>query len=611
MEVCEMQNADTILSILEKQTINNKDFEYKRLYRNLFNADLFVSAYGNIQSKPGNMTPGVDNKTIDGFKMQWIEDTINLLKEEKYYPLPARRVYIPKKNGGKRPLGIPTFMDKLVQEVLRMILEKIYEPTFDANSHGFRPKRSCHTALYQIKKSCKGTNWIIEGDITGCFDNIDHEILMKILSKRIKDGRFLELIRRFLKAGYFEFQKKRNSISGTPQGGILSPLLANIYLNELDIYMNKVCTQYNKGARRKQSLEYHRMVCNRHNYLKRGKKKEAKRLHRKILQTNPADSFDTNYIRVKYVRYADDFLVCIIGSKKLAEEIKLRITEYLKNNLKLELNQQKTFITNLKNEKVKFLGYEITKSQENSLQTRDVTGRKKRHINGSIQLLVPWQVITDKLKPFKKGKKAIGFPARRNLPVLDIIQTYNAEIRGLYQYYCLATNVSRELARFQYYHYYSLAKTIAGKENISVKKVHDKYGVEIERKDRTGTRKIIGYTYPTYKGKRTITYYNGGLKKVDRPISDMSDTFGNHFKSGQLLQKLASDCCELCGTKTERLEVHHIKKLKDIKRKYSKHGKRVPDWVLLMSVINRKTLVVCEECHKKIHNGTLKKKFPK
>ena len=215
-----MQKAETVLSILKQKSKQDESHRYDRIYRNLFNEDFFLRAYQKIHAKQGNMTPGTDGTTIDGFSRKQISQLIELLKWERYQPKPVRRTYIPKKNGKMRPLGIPAFADKLVQEVVRQILEAIYEPIFSDNSHGFRPNRSCHTALYQIKSTCRGTNWVIEGDITGCFDHIDHEILLKILSKKIDDGRFLELIRKFLKAGYLEFNQKYNSLSGTPQGGL-------------------------------------------------------------------------------------------------------------------------------------------------------------------------------------------------------------------------------------------------------------------------------------------------------------------------------------------------------------------------------------------------------
>ena len=223
-----MQNAETVLSILKQKSEHDENYKFNRLYRNLFNEDFYLQAYQTIYAKEGNMTKGVDQNTIDGFNRKQIKQLIDHLKSECYQPLPVKRVYIPKKNNKKkRPLGIPVFSDKLIQEVIRELLEVIYEPLFCNTSHGYRPNRSCHTALYQTKQTFIGANWIIEGDITGFFDNVDHETLLKLLAKKICDGRLLELIRRFLKAGYFEFKQVHNSLSGTPQGSNLSPILAN------------------------------------------------------------------------------------------------------------------------------------------------------------------------------------------------------------------------------------------------------------------------------------------------------------------------------------------------------------------------------------------------
>ena len=234
-----MQNAEVVLTMLSQLSNQNSAFVFDRLYRNLFNPDFYLLAYCNIYAKEGNMTEGIDGKTIDGFNTKKVEEIISLLRQERYYPKPVRRAYIPKKNGKLRPLGIPTFWDKLVQEVLRLLLQAVYEPIFKDTSHGFRPQRSCHTALVQLKTKGKGTNWVIEGDITGFFDNINHSRLLQILSRKISDGRFLNLIDRFLKAGYMEFKQVHNSLTGTPQGGIVSPILANIYLHELDTFMEQ------------------------------------------------------------------------------------------------------------------------------------------------------------------------------------------------------------------------------------------------------------------------------------------------------------------------------------------------------------------------------------
>lgn len=600
-----MQKAETVLSILKQKSKQDETYEFDRIYRNFFNEDFFMWAYQKIHAKQGNMTPGTDGKTIDGFNKKQIADLIELLKGERYQPEPVRRTYIPKKNGKMRPLGIPTFKDKLVQEVARQILEAIYEPIFSDNSHGFRPNRSCHTALHQIKNTCRGTNWVIEGDITACFDNIDHEVLLQILSKKIRDGRFLELIRRFLKAGYLEFSQKHNSISGTPQGGIISPILANIYLHEFDKYMEEIMKKYTVGTKRRPDHEYHVLSTKRTRAMNRGQIELAAEYLKKMQSIPSLDQMDKNYLRVKYVRYADDFIVCIIGSKAMAVEIKEKIAAFMQQELRLELSKEKTKITNLSDGRVPFLGYEISKSQENTKQVVDSIGRKKRSVNGTIQLLVPGSVIRKKLEPFKKNGKAYPFVARASLPVMDIIALYNAEIRGLYNYYCLATDVSKKLATFKFYHYYSMVKTIARKEKSTVHKVIKKYGIDVPRKVGTGTIRIVGIRYTTKEGQKTMTYFNDSLKKVDKPLNNVPDTFGQVFSGGQLIKRINANVCELCGAETKDLQVHHVRKLKDIVKKYKKRGTSAPKWVRTMGVIHRKTLVVCHDCHVKIHNGTL------
>jgi group II intron reverse transcriptase/maturase len=570
----------------------------------MFNSSFFMEAYRKMYAKPGNMTEGVDGKTIDGFKKSKIDELVEKLRKEQYYPTPVRRVYIPKKNGKQRPLGIPSFEDKLVQEVIRKMLDAIYEPLFLDTSHGFRSNRSCQTALFQIKSTCRGTKWIIEGDITGCFDNIDHDILLNILSRKIKDGRFLELIRRFLKAGYFEFHQVKASLSGVPQGGIISPILSNIYLHEFDVYMEELAKKLTKGKSKKENPVYLKLSGRRTYCLKTKRYEEAAELLKEMRKIPSKDQMDSNYTRVKYVRYADDFVICIDGSKNLAEKIKQDVTLFLRDNLKLELSAEKTLITNLKDERVRFLGYEISKSHDDTIIKKNTKGVKKRSINETIQLLVPADVITKHIRPFIDKGKVASSKFRVNLPVLDIVNEYNAEIRGLYNYYSLATDVSVKLGKFKYYHYWSLMKTIAHKEKCSVAKVRKKYGIDVPRKVGTGTRKIVGVRYQTKAGEHLMTYFNDSLKKLNEPNTRMSDKYIINTTSGkQLIDRLNANVCELCGTNEGEFEVHHVRKLKDIKDKYKKRGKAIPGWLITMSRIRRKTLIVCESCHRNIHSG--------
>ncbi len=603
-----MQKAEAILSILSQKSAQDKEYVFDRLYRNLFNPDFYLLAYNNIYANEGNMTAGTDPETIDGFNMEKVNTVIAALRQETYRPNPVRRTYIPKKNGKLRPLGIPSFTDKLVQEVVRMLLQAIYEPVFKDTSHGFRPGRSCHTALVQIKTTCKGTTWAIEGDIQGFFDNISHAKLLEILARKIADGRLLNLIGKFLKAGYMEFRQVHNSLTGTPQGGIVSPILANIYLHELDVFMEALCNRQTTNGTRRRNAEYQALNIARFQARKSRAYEKAETLLRQMRTLHVQDPFDPNYIKVKYCRYADDFVVLIIGSKRLAEQIREEIRQFLEQ-LSLILSQEKTVITNLNDRRVRFLGYEIAKTRENSKLTENAQGVKKRAANETIQLLVPAEVIREKLKPFVRNGKAIHHNARINAPLLDTLTLYNAEIRGLYNYYCLATDVSTKIGKFKFFHYYSLLKTVARKEKCSIAQVISQYGVDVKLKQKSGTRKIFGVTYQTNQGNRTLTYFDEPLKKKNQPVQGNAAQGVLNVtipRRHQLIDRLNANKCELCGYQSDtpsEFEVHHIRKLRDIKRKYQKRGKHIPNWVLAMVSLNRKTLVVCKPCHRAIHAG--------
>lgn len=271
-----MRSPQNVLESLSSKACNS-NYRYQRLYRNLYNPEFYLIAYQKIQAKQGNMTAGTDGKTVDGIGMKRINALIARLKDFSYQPAPARRTYIPKANGKKRPLGIPSFDDKLVQEVVRMILESIYEPTFLNTSHGFRPKRSCHTALQHVQKNFTGVKWFVEGDIKGCFDHVDHHALVNILRRRIQDEHFIGLIWKFLKAGYMENWVYHNTYSGTPQGSIISPILANIYLNELDVFMAQYAQTFRQGNKRRINPAYKKPLDKR-----RGKQEWLKRNESKI-----------------------------------------------------------------------------------------------------------------------------------------------------------------------------------------------------------------------------------------------------------------------------------------------------------------------------------------
>jgi group II intron reverse transcriptase/maturase len=244
-----MQSAKTVLDVLRER--GRRGLPLERLYRQMFNFDLYLLAYGRIYANPGAMTPGASTETADGMSEAKIRQIIEAMRRERYRFSPARRTFIPKKNGKMRPLGMPTWSDKLVGEVVRLLLEAYYEPQFSDHSHGFRPGRGCHTALREVEKNWTGTTWFIEGDISDCFGSLDHEIMVRILSEKIHDNRFLRLIRNMVNAGYLEDWKYHGTLSGVPQGGVVSPILSNIYLSKLDVFAETVLIPHStRGASR-------------------------------------------------------------------------------------------------------------------------------------------------------------------------------------------------------------------------------------------------------------------------------------------------------------------------------------------------------------------------
>lgn len=561
-----MQRAETILGILNQKSIENPDHRFERLYRLLYNQDFYWNAYCKIAGKEGSLIKGIDDDAIDGFPEKKIEKLIEDIRTERYYPKPARRKYIPKSSGKLRPLSIPGFSDKLIQEVIREILEVIYEPHFSENSHGFRPNKSCHTALYQIKKNWQGVKWVIEGEITSLFDNISHYKLLEILSRKIDDNRFLRLIDKFLKAGYMEERQKYESYSGTPQGGILSPLLANIYLNEFDKFMEKVCDQYSYGELRRKNPQYNKLNCKYHYYLNRGQLEKAREFQRERDKLQVLDQMDRGYSRIKYCRYADDFVIGIWNDKATAERVKDFAEDFLENELLIQLNKEKTIITNLKDNNVRFLGYEISKSGKHKYTNNNRTGF---FVNETIHLLVPSDVVNKHIAKYSKNGKAIHLPQRINQSDFDTLMQYNAEIRGLYNYYSLATDVSTKINKVRFYNYDSLVKTLAFKYKCSYKNIIKKFGVDVPLKNnKTGTRKLLGIKYKSKDEEKVLTYFNESLSKRELPIVNLVDQLPlplNHRTT--LLDRIQASECELYGS-AENIEVRHIRKLNEVKDKW-------------------------------------------
>lgn len=518
------RSPERVLNSLMKQS-KVSGYKFERLYRILFKEEMFYVAYQRIYAKAGNMTKGSDGKTADQMSILRIEHLIEKLRDESYQPHPSRRTYIPKKNGKKRPLGIPSFDDKLVQQVIKMILEAIYEESFEPTSHGFRPRKSCQTALIGIQRTFTGTKWFVEGDIKGFFDNINHEVLINDLKERIADERFIRLIRKFLNAGYVEDWRYNKTYSGTPQGGIVSPILANIYLDKFDKYMNEYIQCFNMGDERRKHPQTKRLGDKKYKLALKLKTlndenakakivNEIRSIGKQQLKYPHTDHMDAGIKRLKYIRYADDFLIGVIGSKADCTQIKEDIANYMSNTLKLELSAEKTLITNAQRP-AKFLGYDIYIHNSNATK-RNKLGYLVRTFNNKIILRVTTETMRNKLMEYgavkfdyRTGKEIWKSKAREYLmndSLLDIITRYNAEIRGLYNYYAIANN-SSSLNTFSSIMEYSMYKTYAGKLQSSVGKVIGKFY----------KNKEFAIPYTTSKGEQKLRmFYNGGFKRQEK-----------------------------------------------------------------------------------------------
>jgi group II intron reverse transcriptase/maturase len=580
-----MQNAETVLGVLKNR--GRRRLPVDELYRQLFNPALYLLAYGRIYANKGALTPGVDEQTADGMSVSVITRIIEDMRQERYRFTPVRRVHIPKKKGGTRPLGIPSWSDKLVQEVVRLLLEAYYEPQFSDQSHGFRPGRGCHTALREVSRCWTGTVWFIEGDIADCFGSLDHQVLLGILAEQIGDRRFLRVIAGMLKAGYLENFTWHATLSGAPQGAGCSPVLSNIYLDRLDRFVTEhLIPAHTRGRRRRRSPEYSRALRQRYRSWRQGDRPAAKAALRRVHALRPGDPMDQGYCRLRYVRYADDHLLGFIGPKAEAEQIKQQIAGFLRDQLKLELSQPKTLITHAATTPARFLGYEIAVQHNDRKMTH-----RRRSINGSVALRVPPDVIETACRPYLHGPR----PRRVNALVPEddytIVAAFGMRYRGIVQYYLLARNVYW-LNRLHWVMQTSMLRTLATKHRSTVTKMKTKHRVVI----------------PTEAGKRTA--YQARLERGNRKplvatfggiplIPDLSTEIDDQIRPlsahphKELVARLIKAQCEIC-TRHGEVEVHHVVSLKHI-------AADPAPWARLMTRRRRKTLILCPDCHQHTH----------
>jgi group II intron reverse transcriptase/maturase len=590
-----MQSAETVLGVLRER--GRRGLPCEELYRQLFNPQLYLLACGRIYSNEGAMTPGVTQETVDGMSVRKIDRIIDAMRHERYRFRPVRRVHIPKKQSGKtRPLGLPTWTDKLVGEVIRLLLEAYYEPSFSDRSHGFRPGKGCHTALREVVNTWTGTTWFIEGDIADCFGSLDHEVTLRLLGEKVHDQRFLRLVRNMLKAGYLEDWVWNATLSGAPQGGVVSPVISNIYLHKLDEFVEKtLIPEYTRAKLRARNPEYRKVEQAIVRARRRGDRAEVRSLYRRLHSLPSQDPNDPNYRRLRYVRYCDDTLLGFVGPKAEAEEVKQRIAKFLRDDLKLELSQEKTLITHARTKRAKFLGYEISVASTNQKTRRPSASdrRNRRSVCGAVVLHVPASVVKAKSAPYlSRGKPACRNPLVNETDYV-IVGKYGIEYRGIVQYYLLAGDVQR-LHRLRWVMETSMLKTLARKHGSSVTKMAARFKAKIATPH--GPRTCFEATL-VLDSRRELVARFGGIPLKRQKTAELTDRLtGPVYPHKELIRRLAANRCELCKRPGE-VEAHHVKSLNELQRA----GDASSDWVKMMVARRRKSLVVCGSCHDRIH----------
>ncbi len=581
-----MRNAETILGIIHDR--GKRGLPLEDVYRQLYNPDLYLRAYGRIYRNDGAMTKGTTTETVDGMSMKKIGAIIDAVRQERYRWSPVRRTYIPKANGKMRPLGIPTWSNKLLQEVLRSLLEAYYEPQFSDRSHGFRPDRGCHTCLTEIQRNWTGTKWFIEGDIKGCYDNIDHDVLLQILGETILDQRFLRLVKNLLEAGYLEDWRYTPTRSGAPQGGVISPVLSNVYLSKFDEFVSTVVIpRHTRGLQRMFNREHFNTASLMRYHWKRGNMDRVESLRERLRDLPTVETHDPEYARLRYVRYADDFLPGFSGPKQEAEEIKAEISTWLRDNLKLELSVEKTLITHAATEAARFLGYEVSTSWSES----------RKGVNGKIRLRMPKQALERFCTKYRRKGETFQRTELLADSDFDIVARIGMEYRGFVQYYALAHNIgaarlAEHVARR------SLLMTLSSKHRSSMKKMVRKYGTTLETFH--GPKRCLQVVVPR-EGKPALVATFGGipLRRTKTAVLEDGPLERKIVSRTELVQRLLADTCEICGSR-DMVEVHHIRKLSSV----LKPGRQEPNvFRQMMAARKRKTLVLCHACHVDLHAG--------
>ena len=587
-----MRRAETVLAILHDR--GQRRLPVERVYRLLYQPDLYLRAYAKLYKNEGAMTPGATSETVDAMSLEKIHTIIESLRCERYRWTPVRRRYVDKQNGKQRPLGLPSWSDKLLQEVIRSLLDAYFEPQFSEHSHGFRPKRGCHTALQKVAQQGRGTKWFIEGDICSCFDKIDFSILLGILGKHFHDQRFLRLMQGLLEAGYLDDWTYHQTYSGVPQGSIIGPILSNLVLDKLDSFVvQELIPAYSCGKQRQRYAPYSTLLHKAHQARSAGDVATAKQLRQQAQRLPSLDPNDPDFRRLWYQRYADDFLLGFKGPKAEALEVKQQIARFLHDELKLELSEDKTLLTHARSQKANFLGYEVHVLHADNKHDR----QGKRCINGRVGFQVPARVKKAYAAKYLRRAKPSHLAERVNNDAYSIISQYQAEYRGLVQYYRMAYNL-HTFNHLKHIMEVSLVKTLAKKYKTSCSKIYRRYQATLETKE--GPYKVL--QVKQHRADKPPLYAHfGAVPLTWNKWVQLNDSKDNRIWNtrSEVVERLLAQTCELCGS-AQSIEVHHVRKLSDLKPKGRKPR---PEWMQIMAARRRKTLVVCQACHNKIHAG--------
>jgi group II intron reverse transcriptase/maturase len=562
----------------QKKCVKWKGPVKDHIYKFLLDPRLFHIAYGKLRINSGNITPGIKPITLDGFSEEWIQETIALLKNETFKFTPGRRVNIAKSQGGTDMLTVASPRDNIVMEVMRMVLEAVFEPRFSSHSHGFRSGRSCHTALKQVREQFGVASWYIEGDISKCFDSIDHHNLMTVVESIIKDRKFTRLIWKSLRTGYFEFEEYQTSLIGILQGSVISPILSNIYMHRFDLFIGDLKNLYDKGSCTRNLNSYKRLNWYLNKKNSPLSKKDKRKLATKIWLLPARDLMDPNFRRLLYVRYANDWIIGIRGTHSETVHIKKQIEEFLKRQMGLDLNKAKTLITHAGTGKALFLGTYIFKARVQKLRCND----KNRIVRNSreIRLEAPIQRIVSKLAKANYVRNGISWPKFIWLhsSLEQIVAQYNSVLSGYMNYYSFVNNRGAMSTYIYYLLRGSCAKLIAAKMKLgSQVKVYAKYGKRLTVNKVLG----LGFRKPSY---------------VVRPWDFHTDHVSYHvslFKRSISPASIFGLACSICSSEY-RVEMHNIHHFKDIKVRKSLSDK-------LMIRHRRKQIPLCRKCYMEVH----------